>query len=74
MLVSFFFLSGYFHKPGKRTLKENIKSRVKALMVPFFKYSLLFWAIGSIQLVVTKKETINDAFCCLRISFVFFAP
>ena len=66
LLISFFFFSGYFHKPGKRTIKENLKRRTKSLMVPFFKYSLLFWAIGTIQLVATKKETLKDAFCCLR--------
>lgn len=38
MLISFFFFSGYFYRPGKRSLKENIGNRAKSLMSPFFKY------------------------------------
>lgn len=66
MLISFFFFSGYFYRPGKRSLKENIGNRAKSLMSPFFKYSLFFWAVGTIHLVATGGETIREAFLCLR--------
>ncbi len=66
LLVSFFFFAGYFHKPGKRSFAENIKARAKALLIPFVKYGLIFWLIGSICLVLTKQETVMEALCCLR--------
>lgn len=65
-LVSFFFYSGYFYKPGKRTFGENMKNRAKSLMIPFFRYSLCFWGVGTVYLVATKTETIKEAFLCLR--------
>lgn len=66
MMIAFFFFSGYFYRPGRRTLGENIKTRLKATMLPFVKYSTVFWIIGSIYLLVTHQETILDALCCLR--------
>jgi fucose 4-O-acetylase-like acetyltransferase len=66
VLVAFFFYSGYFYKAGKRTYKENMIARVKSLLVPFFKYSMIFWIIGSIYLLASNQETILDALCCLR--------
>ncbi len=69
-LMFFFFYSGYFHKPGKKSITKNIADRTKALVVPFFKYSLIFWGIGSIYLVLTKNETIKEAFACLRNFFI----
>lgn len=66
LLVSFFFFSGYFYKPGKRSFAENVKARAKALLVPFIKYPLIFWFFGSVYLVISKQETVFEAFCCLR--------
>ncbi len=60
-LVSFFFFSGYFYRPGKRSIKESIKNRAKALIVPFFRYSLFFWLVGTIYLVATKAEPLVEA-------------
>ena len=57
-LVVFFFYSGYFYKPGAKPFLENLKSRAKALLIPFFKYSLFFWLVGSIVLVIQKVEPI----------------
>ena len=65
-LVVFFFYSGYFYKPGAKPFLENLKSRAKALLIPFFKYSLFFWLVGSIVMVIQKVEPINEAFLCLR--------
>jgi fucose 4-O-acetylase-like acetyltransferase len=65
-LIAFFFISGFFHRPGKRTLGENLWSRFKALMIPFFQYSLFFWAVGTIVLVSTGKETLIEGLLCLR--------
>ncbi len=65
-LLVFFFYSGYFYKPGKKAITKSIADRSKALAVPFFKYSLVFWGIGSIYLVLTKNETVKEAFACLR--------
>ena len=65
-VVAFFFFSGYFYRPGKRSLGENIKNRAKSLMFPFFRFSLFFWLVGSIYLVATKAEPLVEAFLCLR--------
>lgn len=65
-LACFFFFSGYFYKPGRRTALEEIGNRAKALMVPFFRFSLFFWAVGSAVLVLSKNETVKEAFACLR--------
>ncbi len=65
-LVAFFFYSGYFYKPGAKSFSENLKTRAKALLIPFFKFSLFFWLIGSIVMVATQVEPIKEAFLCLR--------
>lgn len=66
-LVSvFFFYAGFFYTPGKRSIKESLSTRFRSLMVPFFGYSLAFWIIGSIYLVLSKLETVKEALCCLR--------
>ena len=65
-LTAFFFYSGFFYKPGKRSVVENLRNRAKSLMVPFFRFSLCFWAAGSVYLVATKKETLKEAVLCLR--------
>ena len=65
-LLAFFMFSGYFYTPGKRPFGENIKARAKSLLVPFLKYSLCFWVIGTIYLLVTKGATFVEALLCLR--------
>lgn len=65
-LIIFFFYAGFFYKPGARTFGQNLKSRAKALLIPFFKYSILFWLVGSIVLVIQQVETLLEAFYCLR--------
>ena len=65
-LIVFFFFSGYFFKVGKRSIGESIWTRFKATMLPFVKYSLIFWVIGSAYLLIAGLETIIDALCCLR--------
>ncbi len=66
LLISFFFFAGYFHKPAKRSFAENCKTRAKALLIPFLKYAVIFWLIGSVYLVAAKQETVMEAFACLR--------
>jgi len=66
LLVSFFFFAGYFHKPGRRSFSENVKTRAKALLLPFVKYSVIFWLAGSIYLIIGKQETVMEALGCLR--------
>ena len=66
LLVSFFFFSGYFYKPGKRTFKENVTARAKSLLIPFVKYGLIFWAAGSVYLLATKQANLTEVFGCLR--------
>ena len=66
LLVSFFFFAGYFHKPGKRSFRENVSTRAKALLIPFVKYAVIFWLIGSVYLIIAKQETVMEALCCLR--------
>lgn len=65
-LFAFFALSGYFYAPGKRSLKENIANRTKSLMIPFFKYSLCFWVIGTVCHLIQKTATLLEALYCLR--------
>jgi fucose 4-O-acetylase-like acetyltransferase len=64
-MVIFFLFSGYFHRTGKRSIGENLKSRAKGLLIPFFKYSLFFWAVGSVYLVASGTP-VEEAFYCLR--------
>ncbi len=66
MLAAFFFFSGYFYRPGKKKIGENLKARAKALLIPFFKYSLFFWGVGTLYLVSSGGAPINEALCCLR--------
>ncbi len=66
LLAVFFFYAGYFYTPGKRSIKESLSARFKGLMVPFFGYSLAFWFIGSVYLILAKLETVKEALCCLR--------
>ena len=65
-LIIFFFFSGYFYKVGKRSMGQSIWARFKATILPFVKYSLIFWVIGSAYLLIAGLETIIDALCCLR--------
>lgn len=66
LLILFFFCSGYFYKPGKRTLGENIKTRAKATLIPFFQYALLFWFVGTVWYLIIGKETFMEGIWCLR--------
>lgn len=66
VLILFFITSGYFYRPGKRTLGESIATRAKATMIPFLSYSLAFWAIGTVCLLIAKTETFMEAIWCLR--------
>ena len=65
-LVLFFFCSGYFYRPGKRSFQENVTSRAKSLIVPFFKYSLAFWLVGTLYLVITGSAPFVETLYCLR--------
>ena len=65
-LAAFFFFSGYFHRPGKRTFGQNLKTRAKALLIPLFKYSIFFWAVGSVYLVATGGAPVSETLYCLR--------
>lgn len=66
LFFAFFFYSGYFYKPGKASIKDGIAARAKSLLVPFFTYSISFWLVGSVVLIIKAQETIMDALCCLR--------
>lgn len=66
LLFAFFFYSGYFYHVGKKSIKDGIVARAKSLLVPLFTYSLSFWLIGSVILIIKAQETIIDALCCLR--------
>ena len=65
-LVAFFFFSGYFHRFGEKTIGQSLKSRAKTLLIPFFKYSLFFWAVGTFYHVGTGNVPLKEAFGCLR--------
>ncbi len=66
MFFSFFFYSGYFHKPGSVRFIICAAARAKLLLVPFLLYSAFFWLIGSVILIIKGAETIREALCCLR--------
>ena len=65
-LITFFFYSGYFYTPGKRTIRESLSVRFRTLMVPFVKWSLFFWLAGSAYLLLTNEATLFETVCCLR--------
>lgn len=66
IIILFFITSGYFYRPGRRTLGENIATRAKATMIPFVTYGVGFWAIGTVCLVISKTETFMEGIWCLR--------
>ncbi|MCR5301792.1 MAG: acyltransferase [Lachnospiraceae bacterium] len=66
MFFSFFFYSGYLYVPGKAGIGKNISGRTKGLLMPFLLYSVSFWAVGSVVLVLKGEESITEALCCLR--------
>ncbi len=66
LLAAFFIFSGYFYKPGKKTFKENILSRARSLLIPFVKYGVIFWFVGSVYMLITKQINLTEAFGCLR--------
>ena len=66
LLASFFILSGYFYKPGKRSFAENVGNRAKSLLIPFIKYGVIFWTIGSVYLLITKQALFIETLGCLR--------
>ena len=41
LMVYFFFITGYNFTPGKRTLSENIRGRIKTVYIPFFKMAVM---------------------------------
>ena len=45
---------------------KKIAGRTKWLLRPFFLYSVSFWAVGSIALVLKGEVTVTEALCCLR--------
>ena len=65
-LVLFFFLSGYFYRPNKGKVGDNIWKRTKSVLIPFFKYSLIFWGIGTIYLLATNQAPFVETLGCLR--------
>ncbi len=65
-LIMFFCLSGYFFTPGKKSYMENLKNKAKGLMIPFLKYSVAFWGIGTAYHMVADKMSFMEALCCLR--------
>ena len=65
-LITFFFFSGYFYKPGKRSYKENVKLRAKRLLIPFVVYGVIFWLIGSVYMLIMNQITVVEALGCLR--------
>ena len=46
VVCTFFILSGYFFRSGEKSFGENVKRRVKTLLVPFLVFSLVLFAIG----------------------------
>ena len=65
VLILFFFYSGYFFRPGKRTFVEKVKHRAKSLLLPLIQYGLCFWAVGTVYLLGTGVP-IREALLCLR--------
>ena len=65
-LVLFFFFSGYFYNPDKGSIWQNIWKRSKSVLVPFFVYSLIFWAVGTIYLIATGQAPFVETLGCLR--------
>lgn len=62
----FFILSGYFFRSGARSFGENVKRRVKTLLIPFLVYSLVLFAIGAVIHLAKGDETPQEVLWCLR--------
>ena len=69
-LVIFFFFSGYFFNPNKGRIGQSIWKRAKTLLIPFFAYSLFFWAAGTIYLLATNQAPFIETLGCLRNFYV----
>ena len=65
-LILFFFFSGYFYRNQGPNTWERIWKRTKSCLIPFFVYSLIFWAIGTIYLVITNQAPFIETLGCLR--------
>ena len=46
ILPLFFFMSGLFYNSGKRSLLQNILHRIKTLLIPTLKYTVILLLIG----------------------------
>ena len=66
LLFVLFFYSGYFYSPGKRTFRENMTAKGKSILIPFFKYSLILWAIGTVIMMMRGEIPFPEAILCLR--------
>ena len=66
VMFAMFFISGYFHKSGKRSIGQNIKTRFIGVLKPFFIYSIVMFVLSSVYYLATKQESIMDVLCCLR--------
>lgn len=65
-LCTFFILSGYFFRSGEKSFGENVKRRVKTLLVPFLIYSLVLFAIGAVIHLAKGDQTLQEVFWCFR--------
>ena len=61
-LPFFFFATGLTYTPGKKTVKENIISRLKYLLVP----SLLFYAMCTVPEIITRMIDGTDFLTTLK--------
>lgn len=66
VVCTFFILSGYFFRSGEKSFGENVKRRVKTLLVPFLVFSLVLFAIGAVIHLAKGEQTLQEVFFCLR--------
>lgn len=61
----FFFQSGWFYKPGKKTLKQETIDSFKKLMIPFYGFMALYAVIGTIRAMYFGYGGVNGFLCDL---------
>lgn len=64
----YFILAGYFYKPGKRTIWQNIWNRTKNLLIPSMIYLSLILLFCTFWVFITNGGTLKD---CLIDSWVY---
>lgn len=70
-MAMFFVAAGYVYKPGKYSVKENIKKRSKRILVPYFAYNALLFLYYILKGIA--KHDLNMKESLLAVLGVFYS-